>query len=190
MGLERFSSFSFLCTARVACWSAMECFPTRVTTRRCFERHVMSSVAIVYCSCSPSRFFGRLSFCFLFSSICIRARYTHPRVSFPRLIILFGGCSWALRLGRSLGANDKEKKAPQDMRGFVVRGDVSRYAFSTRSVYSPVSVLMRMMSPSLMNIGTFAVAPVSSVTILVAFPEVLPRTAGADSVTLSSTLIG
>ena len=36
------------------------------------------------------------------------------------------------------------------------------YAFSTLSVYSPVSVLMRTMSPGLMKRGTFTFAPVTS----------------------------
>jgi len=49
---------------------------------------------------------------------------------------------------------------------------------------------MLMISPSLMNMGTNTMAPVSSVTSFVAPEEVLPLTAGAASVTLSSTFIG
>jgi len=60
----------------------------------------------------------------------------------------------------------------------------------TLSTYSPVSVLTRTVSPSLMNSGALTSAPVSSLMILDAPLEVSPLTAGGASVTFNSIFIG
>ena len=52
------------------------------------------------------------------------------------------------------------------------------YCF-TRSMYSPVAVAMRTMSPSLTKAGTWISAPPSTVAALVMLLDVLPRTAGS-----------
>ena len=55
-----------------------------------------------------------------------------------------------------------------------------------RSIYSQVLVSILIFSPSLINIGTFIWAPVSTVAFLRAFVEVFPFTAGSVSVTKRS----
>lgn len=49
----------------------------------------------------------------------------------------------------------------------------------TRSMYSPIRVSMRILSPSSMKFGTMNSAPVSTFAILVTFVAVFPRTAGS-----------
>ena len=60
----------------------------------------------------------------------------------------------------------------------------------TRSIYSPVRVSMRILSPSLMNRGTRISAPVSTVAGFRVLVAVLPLTPGSVAVTSSSTKLG
>lgn len=49
----------------------------------------------------------------------------------------------------------------------------------TRSIYDPEAVSILILSPSLINKGTFTVAPVSTVADFVAFVAVFPFTPGS-----------
>jgi len=71
-----------------------------------------------------------------------------------------------------------------------VRGFALYHAFSTLSVYSPSSVLTLIVSPSLTNIGTLILAPVSRTTVLVPPVAVSPLMFGGASTILRSILIG
>src|SRR3989338_1349420 len=62
--------------------------------------------------------------------------------------------------------------------------------YQALSTYSPLSVLTRKISPSLINSGANSSSPVSIFTSLLALLAVSPRTAGAASATFSSTLGG
>ena len=59
-----------------------------------------------------------------------------------------------------------------------------------RSIYSPVLVSIRILSPVLINSGTLISAPVSSVAGFVALVAVSPLKPGSVSVTSSSTKNG
>ena len=60
----------------------------------------------------------------------------------------------------------------------------------TLSWYSLVSVLTRILSPCLMNRGTFTFSPVSQVITLVAPLTVSPRSAFSASVTVKIIFVG
>src|SRR5208283_263291 len=75
------------------------------------------------------------------------------------------------------------------MTPFSVRGGNLGQAF-TRSWYSRVSVLTRILSPCLMNNGTFTFKPVSHVMTFVAPLTVSPRSAFSASETVKTILVG
>src|SRR6266851_6915431 len=63
-------------------------------------------------------------------------------------------------------------------------------AYFTRSTYCPERVSMRILSPGLINKGTFTTAPVSRVAGLVTLVAVSPRTPGSALTTSSSRKFG
>jgi len=62
--------------------------------------------------------------------------------------------------------------------------------YYTRVTYSPVSVLIRIVSPSFTNSGTLTDRPVSVTTFLLAPVAVSPAMAFSASVTFCSTVVG
>src|SRR5437763_6960549 len=72
----------------------------------------------------------------------------------------------------------------------AVRRRTSDFVHQTRAWYSPVSVLTRTLSPSLMNGGTCTTSPVSSVAGFTCALAVAPLMPGTVSLTTRSTVCG